>query len=467
MKIPQRSIEIFLFVVLNFNLTPISSQQIPTTEETDAFFIGPCAWVLSNRKCPDADVKFYLYTRSNADDRQLIHVEDCWDNSNISTSFYNPRYPVKVIIHGYNSDMMLAPLIDAKNEYLQRGDYNLFFVDWSTLAPGPCYPSAVHNTRHVGVCVAQLISRIRETGNEDIHLVGFSLGAHVCNYASTTLRNDNYTIPRITGLDPAMPLFVTSDLDSKLDASDADFVDVLHTNALVQGQIERCGHVDFYLNGGVLQPGCSGYGTNPFQCSHHRAPDYFAESIQSVVGFWGWKCQSYFYYLLGMCTPKSESQTQAGEDCRSSSRGLYFINTNAASPFAVGRLTESENSFKAHQQQRQNPQQITVNPILHADPFQREIDIFGKLEGNFNNLLYSQDDEDSNDVYFTNHGSNLMTHNFINRLRHKNVDDSEILSTFNDRINRKIKKQSKPRPNSRYATSSRNDDSHNEIPHST
>lgn len=167
-----------------------------------------------------------------------------------------------------------------------------------------------------------------------------------------------------------------------------------------------------------------------------------------------------------MCTPKSESQTQAGEDCRSSSRGLYFINTNAASPFAVGRLSESEKSFKAHQQQRQNPQQITVNPILRADPFQREIDIFGKLEGNFNNLLYSQDDDDANDAYFTNHGSNLMTHNFINRLRHKNVE-SEILSKFNDRINRKIKKQSKPRPNSRYASSSRNDDSHNEILHGT
>lgn len=26
--------------------------------------------------------------------------------------------------------MMLTPLIDAKREYLQRGDYNLFFVDW-------------------------------------------------------------------------------------------------------------------------------------------------------------------------------------------------------------------------------------------------------------------------------------------------------------------------------------------------
>jgi hypothetical protein len=165
-----------------------------------------------------------------------------------------------------------------------------------------------------------------------------------------------------------------------------------------------------------------------------------------------------------MCTPKSESQTQAGEDCRSSSRGLYFINTNSASPFAVGRLAESESSFKTHQQQRQNQQQITVNPILHADPFQREIDIFGKLEGNFNNLLYSQDDDDANDVYFTNHGSNLMTHNFLNRLRHKNTDDSEILSKLNDRANRKIKKQSKPRPNSRYASTSRNDD---KILHST
>jgi pimeloyl-ACP methyl ester carboxylesterase len=96
--------------------------------------------------------------------------------------------------------MMLTPLIDAKNEYLQRGDYNLFFVDWSVLGPAPCYPSAVHNTRHVGICIAQLVERIRETGNEDIHLIGFSLGAQVCNYIATRLKMDNYTLPRITGL---------------------------------------------------------------------------------------------------------------------------------------------------------------------------------------------------------------------------------------------------------------------------
>lgn len=60
----------------------------------------------------------------------------------------------------------------------------------------------------------------------------------------------------ILALDPALPLFVTSSNDRKVDASDANFVDVLHTNALEKGKLEACGHVDFYANGGITQPGC-------------------------------------------------------------------------------------------------------------------------------------------------------------------------------------------------------------------
>lgn len=54
-----------------------------------------------------------------------------------------------------------------------------------------------------------------------------------------------------------MPLFMTASKENKLDESDARFVDVIHTNALLQGKIERCGHADFYMNGGIVQPGCS------------------------------------------------------------------------------------------------------------------------------------------------------------------------------------------------------------------
>lgn len=124
------------------------------------------------------------------------------------------------------------------------------------LSPGPCYISAVHNTRQAGACAAQLVERLVDTGNTDIHIIGFSLGAQVPNYIARNLKS--FRLPHITGLDPAMPLFVTSGLDDKLDPSDADFVDVIHTNALVQGKLERCGHADFYMNGGIYQPGCNG-----------------------------------------------------------------------------------------------------------------------------------------------------------------------------------------------------------------
>lgn len=63
-------------------------------------------------------------------------------------------------------------------------------------------------------------------------------------------------MPRITGLDPALPGFITPNIDDKLDKTDAEFVDVYHTNAFMQGQFEESGHVDFYMNGGVIQPGC-------------------------------------------------------------------------------------------------------------------------------------------------------------------------------------------------------------------
>ncbi|KAJ8968067.1 hypothetical protein NQ314_002506 [Rhamnusium bicolor] len=57
-------------------------------------------------------------------------------------------------------------------------------------------------------------------------------------------------------LDPALPFFATFKNDWKLDPSDAKFVDVIHTSAGTFGKLEATGHVDFYVNGGSLQPFC-------------------------------------------------------------------------------------------------------------------------------------------------------------------------------------------------------------------
>jgi hypothetical protein len=98
-------------------------------------------------------------------------------------------------------------------------------------------------------------------------------------------------IKRITGLDPAKPLFITASNDRRLDQSDAEFVQVIHTDVFQRGMLVPMGHVDFYLNGGIEQPGCKNQSAVPTgECNHNRAPEYYAESVNTKVGFWGFRC---------------------------------------------------------------------------------------------------------------------------------------------------------------------------------
>jgi hypothetical protein len=75
---------------------------------------GMCHWI-TDRTCPDPEVRFYLYTRSNVDERQLIHIDDSWEASNLSSSLFDPRHASKIIIHGFRADMFLTPLFEMKN----------------------------------------------------------------------------------------------------------------------------------------------------------------------------------------------------------------------------------------------------------------------------------------------------------------------------------------------------------------
>lgn len=62
----------------------------------------------------------------------------------------------------------------------------------------------------------------------------------------------------ILGLDPALPLYMFNGPSSRLSASDAKFVDVIHTDGGILGYPWPLGHADFFPNGGrPLQPGCA------------------------------------------------------------------------------------------------------------------------------------------------------------------------------------------------------------------
>lgn len=58
------------------------------------------------------------------------------------------------------------------------------------------------------------------------------------------------------GLDPANPLFKKDDTSGRLDASDAKFVQCIHTSGNLLGVDYDTGDADYYANDGNEQPGC-------------------------------------------------------------------------------------------------------------------------------------------------------------------------------------------------------------------
>lgn len=74
-----------------------------------------CEWIDVDQKCPDANIRFYLYTRSNIDSEQLIAIDDSRDSSNLSASNFNINHETKVIVHGFRADMFMEPLYKMKD----------------------------------------------------------------------------------------------------------------------------------------------------------------------------------------------------------------------------------------------------------------------------------------------------------------------------------------------------------------
>ncbi len=117
-----------------------------------------------------------------------------------------------------------------KDAFLATDNYNVISVDWSGGAFFP-YTLATANTQVVGVEIALVITELqRQTGLSlnDVHLIGHSLGAHISGYCAK--RFNPIQVARVTGLDPASPYFEGCPPIVRLDASDAVYVDIIHTN---------------------------------------------------------------------------------------------------------------------------------------------------------------------------------------------------------------------------------------------
>ncbi|CAI5787818.1 endothelial lipase isoform X1 [Podarcis lilfordi] len=205
-------------------------------------------------------VKFNVRTSRDLEDKgcylttgQDQHLEDCKFNVSAKSFF---------VIHGWAMTGMFESWLGSVVSALQERekDANVVVVDWLPLAH-QLYTDAVNYTRVVGKEVAKLLNWLQEKERfqlQNVHLIGYSLGAHVAGYAGNYAMG---TIGRITGLDPAGPMFEGVDPNRRLSPDDADFVDVLHTYTretlgVSIGIKMPVGHIDIYPNGGDVQPGC-------------------------------------------------------------------------------------------------------------------------------------------------------------------------------------------------------------------
>ncbi|NXL89920.1 LIPH Lipase, partial [Alectura lathami] len=247
----------------------------------------------------ELQVQLLLYTRKNQNcsERLIEH--------NVTASEYlNTSKKTVFVIHGFRpTGSPPAWLDDIKKLLLFSGDINLVIVDWNRGATTVIYPTAVENCRKVAEILKNYVDQMLAAGAslDSMYMIGVSLGAHIAGFVG---QKYNGKLGRITGLDPAGPSFTREPPEGRLDPTDAQFVDVIHTDTDALGFKRPLGNIDFYPNGGMDQPGCpqtvfSGF--QYFKCDHQRSVFLFLSSLRRKCNIIAYPCDSYTDYKRGKC----------------------------------------------------------------------------------------------------------------------------------------------------------------------
>ncbi|XP_076664504.1 phospholipase A1 isoform X2 [Andrena cerasifolii] len=230
-------------------------------------------------------------------------------------------------IHGFMEDPESDNVRIIIKAYLDKGDVNVILVDWGEIAIDINYVYVASQVPVVGKAVAESLEKLGEAIDlNTLHVIGHSLGAHIAGHIG---RYMNITLSRITGLDPALPLFYPSTCHVR--STDAEAVVILHTDGGFYGTPIDTGTVDFYANRGVSpQPGCPIIIGGEL-CSHQRSTKIFAEALKNPKAFPAHKC------IDKIPRNRSEgAEIYFGDSTPHNICGAYCFDTNPQSPYAKG-----------------------------------------------------------------------------------------------------------------------------------
>ena len=383
------------------------------------FFDNPLIEKLTGHEEPLKHIRIMPYPVKHIQTRFLLYSS--WSPNETKYLFdlnYNNQtsldaFPSKrcselvLIIHGWSSSAEASNSELLKDSILKnKKDSCVIGVDWrkgadsvslraiiSDILHSTVYANQAVNTIVVGRQTAFLLFRLVTEGKvkaQNIHIIGHSLGAQIAHFAGSyytelveRLRSNQlpddvmskvevYEIPskvgRITGLDPAAPLF-DGYPGSYLNKEDASFVDVIHTSIVPGngelrpviitdpplGTRQSVAHVDFYPNGGFApQPECLKLNElHNVACSHNRAWLYMTESYDRSISrdnFKSVSCES--YDMIDKCMKKADESEfgSMGKDAeRSSGRGIQFLRYSTSKGLLKSLADQMHKLFSLHE----------------------------------------------------------------------------------------------------------------------
>ncbi|XP_005932573.1 phospholipase A1 member A isoform X3 [Haplochromis burtoni] len=296
----------FLFCVLSVYITSLVVASDERQQDNHCADLNNITWREYQQQRVRLNVQYLLLTRKNMDCPQAFNETSL----TMENSYFNPSRPTKVIIHGYRARGSKPSWVKRLGQALLRSqDVNVVVVDWVRSASF-AYNLVVEIYREVAIQISVLINQLQNHGCrlQSFHFIGVSLGAHVAGFVGTLFEGK---IGRITGLDPAGPMFKGADTYSRLDPSDAQFVDAIHTDSDYFGISIPVGHVDFFLNGGKDQIGCARSRFDSIFlyflvysyviCDHMRALDVYMSALNGSCPLMGIPCSNYEDFLKGRC----------------------------------------------------------------------------------------------------------------------------------------------------------------------
>uniref|UniRef100_A0A8C1CJL6 triacylglycerol lipase n=1 Tax=Cyprinus carpio carpio TaxID=630221 RepID=A0A8C1CJL6_CYPCA len=332
---------------------------------------------------------------------------------------FNASFKTILIIHGWAMSGMFESWMHKLVAAVQRreSEANVVVVDWLGLAH-QLYPDVVNHTRRVGQSIATLLDWLQEEVQlqlKDVHMIGYSLGAHVAGYAGTSV---NGSIGRITGLDPAGPMFEGVESRKRLSPDDADFVDVLHTYSrgalgVSIGIQEPIGHIDIYPNGGDVQPGCSlgevlstaaaGNFVEVMKCEHERAVHLFVDSLMNKDHMsYAFQCTGPDRFKKGICLSCRKNRCNSigynAKKMRKRRNSKMYLKTRADTPFGGYHYQMKMHVFDRKNADVSDPTFYVTLYGSHNDTENLSVDIADGVGLNLTNTFLVFTEEDIGDL---------------------------------------------------------------------